>query len=373
MPPFQKPYLPEGFLTWDEPPDESGDEVFRIVSWRRSLTLKGHSFREFSRSVLPLLDGRRSFEEICAATADIFSPADLEAALSMLGAEGIIVEGALIDVDVPLRLTPQVNYLGEIAYDGRNAQRRLTSARVVIFGMGGAGAALARNLAASGIGRLVCIDPYLVRPADSYFSALIEPGQTGTTNRAEAVVTQLRRIAPEIVIEDVCERIDEVEAIANVINGADLVISCLDAGDLNWNLKLNRAARTLGLRWLTGAMEGAEIVAGPGFPADGEGPCFMCYRMREVACTANPQSRFGLERRLDRLRQDLSGRRENLACGADLLAGLLGAEAINLLGAISEPALDGRIIVSDLTTLRQEKHAVLRKPDCPVCSKGAHA
>jgi adenylyltransferase/sulfurtransferase len=95
--------------------------------------------------------------------------------------------------------------------------------------------------------------------------------------------------------------------------------------------------------------------------------------MREVACASNPQSRFKLERRLDQMHQDFGARRENLACGADLLAGLLGAETLNLLGGIAEPALDGRIVVTDLTSLRQEKHVILRKPGCPVCSAAVGA
>jgi hypothetical protein len=72
MQPFSKPLLPSHFQAWCEPPDASGDEILRIVSAQRSLTLKGHSFREFHRHVMPLLDGQRSFEEICEKTADLF-------------------------------------------------------------------------------------------------------------------------------------------------------------------------------------------------------------------------------------------------------------------------------------------------------------
>jgi bacteriocin biosynthesis cyclodehydratase domain-containing protein len=372
MPFFQKPLLPSSFLAWTEPPDEAGDEVFRIVSWRRSLTLKGHSFREFARSVLPLLDGKRSLDEIHAQTADLFARVDLEAALELLGTQGILVEGTAPETDAPPRLAPQINYLGEVAEEGRAAQRHLGAARVVVVGMGGAGASLARSLGVAGVGRIACADPYDVQPTDLYFAALFDTGDIGR-NRAECAAAHIREAAPEIDIRSVVGRLDDPAEIDALIQGADLVISCLESGDLNTILKLNRCCRAAGVRWLTGALEGPSIVGGPGFPPSGEGPCYMCYRMREVACAANPQSRFALERRLDRQKQDLGGRRENLACGADILAGLLGAEALNILARVSDPALDGRILLIDLTNLRQEKHVVLRKPGCPVCGSGSAA
>ena len=370
MPPVQKPLLPSCFLVWAEPPDETGDEVFRIVSWRRSLTMKGHSFREFARFVLPLLDGTRSFDQISTQAAHVFDRGDLDAALGMLLDQGIVIEGAAPETDAAARLAAQINYLGEVAEEGRAAQRRLSAAKVAIVSMGGAGAAVARSLGASGVGRIICADPYAVTPTDCYFTGLFVEGDIGS-NRAECVAARIRQTAPEIEVSSVVERTDDPAAIHALIEGVDLAISCLESGDLNTILKLNRACRDAGVRWLAGALEGPSIIAGPGFPPSGDGPCYLCYRMREVACAGNPQSRFALERRLDQQKQDLGARRENLACSADLLGGLLGAEALNILAGVSEPALDGRILEIDLTTLRQEKHVVLRKPGCPVCGRGS--
>jgi adenylyltransferase/sulfurtransferase len=364
---FRNPLLPSCFLTWSEPPDEMGDETLRIVSRRRSLTLKGHSFREFGRSVLPLLDGRREFDAICAETSDLFERADLEAALATLGAQGVVVEGdGPSAVEVPPRLAPQINYLGEASEQGRHAQRRLSAATVVVFGMGGAGAGVARSLAAAGVGRIACVDPHAVRPVDLYFSAVFGPPDTGK-NRAEVVAAHLHALAPEIVVESVSHRPEDTNAVGTLLAGCDMAVCCLESGELNLILKLNRAARALGIRWLAGALEGTEIVAGPGFPGSREGPCYMCARMREVACAGLPQARFALERHYDRMKQDLGDRRENTAAGADILAGFLAAETFNVLSGAAPPALDGRLLVLDLPTLRQEKHVILRKPGCPVC------
>jgi molybdopterin-synthase adenylyltransferase len=364
--PFQNPLLPDCFLTWTEPPDESGDELMRIVSWRRSVTLKGHSFREFSRLVVPQLDGKTGMDEICASVSDQFDRPDLEAAIDMLGAQGIVVESTPGEADLPGRLHPQLAWLGEAAPEGRAAQRRLTSAYVVLFGAGGPGASAARVLAASGVGRLLIVDPVEVGPADPYFSPLLRATDQGRS-RAGVLAASLAEGAPEVKIVAHGARPETVADVAGLIDGADLVLCCLDGGELNLTLKLNRACRESGKRWLAGSMEGTELVIGPGFSGADDGPCYMCWRMREVACAANPQARFALEKRLDKLRQDLSGRRENLAGSADIVGAMMASEAISVLTGAGEPSLDGRFLVMEIPGLRQEKHNVLRKPGCPVC------
>jgi bacteriocin biosynthesis cyclodehydratase domain-containing protein len=368
--PFQNPLLPDCFLTWTEPPDENGEEQYHIVSWRRFLTLKGHSFREFSREVVPRLNGRTGFDRICEEVADIFDRKDLEAALDMLGEQGIVVEGEPDEAKLPVRLNPQLAWLGETAPEGRAAQRRLTAARVVLFGAGGPGASAARSLAAAGIGRLLVVDSSEVLDADPYFSACYRVADVGRP-RAEVLAAALAPLAPDCEIRADTVRPDSPAAIAATIEGASYVLCCLDSGELNLALKLNRACRDLGMRWLAGGMEGLDLVVGPGFSGDDSAPCYMCWRMREVACAANPEARFALERHLDRQRRDLSGRRENLTVGADIVGGLMAAEVLSVLTGAGQPVLDGRFLVVELPGLRQDKHTVLRKPGCPVCGQSS--
>lgn len=361
---FQKPLLPDGFLLWTDPPDDAGDETLHIVSHRRALALKGRSFREFARSVAPMLDGAHDIEEIRAANADAFAAADIDAAIAMLAAQGIVVEGS--GGATPARLAPQLNYFGEMAAEGRGAQARLAAARVVVFGLGGPGAAAARALAAAGVGRLTLVDATPATATDDYYAALFA-GAAPRAARGRCVAERLAALAPEIVIDAPETAGDAVEDVEALLDGADLALCCLESAQLNLALKLNRAARARRVRWLAGALEGGEIVVGPGFAAAGEGPCYMCWRMREVSCAANPGSRFSLERRLDQLRRDLGDRREAFAPAADILGGMMALEALNVLSGLAAPALDGRLITLDLRTLAQTKHTVLRKPGCPVC------
>src|SRR6266508_4625937 len=98
---FRKPLLPSHYFVWFEPPDESGDEVLHIVSDRRSLKLKGHSFREFHQRVVPLLDGQHTVDEIQHETSDLFRLDDLAESLNTLGDQGVLVEGDVRDVQGP--------------------------------------------------------------------------------------------------------------------------------------------------------------------------------------------------------------------------------------------------------------------------------
>ena len=82
--PLKKPRLPSHFYIRFEPPDRSGDEVLLFQSERRKIKLKGTSFREFIRYVIPLLDGTRTLTEIQTEVGTQFGPGDLERCLTLL-------------------------------------------------------------------------------------------------------------------------------------------------------------------------------------------------------------------------------------------------------------------------------------------------
>jgi adenylyltransferase/sulfurtransferase len=231
---------------------------------------------------------------------------------------------------------------------------------------------VARSLVAAGIGRLTIVDPANVQPTDPYFSGLYQPGDVGQ-NRADVLATALAKNENQTTLATHVTRPLDADAIKPLIAGASLTLCCLDSGEMNLALKLNIACHVLGVNWIAASLEGTELVVGPGFFQTDDGPCYLCWRMREVAGAANPQNRYALEGRLGQLQSDLSGRRENLAVSADIVGGMLSAEALTWLTGTSTPNLDGRFVVIGLPGLRMEKHMVLRKPGCPVCGGGLAA
>ena len=364
--PFRKPRLPSNYYVWSEPPDDSGDEVLHFVSESRSLKLKGHSFREFQNSVLPLLDGRHSFEDIQKKVEDIFHEADLAECLQLLAAQNLLEEGDTgLQEEVARCLTPQLNFFHEVGGKAEEMQERLANATVTVLGLGGVGAAAALSLAAAGVGTLRCVDALPVRETDVYLSPTFQRKDVGRS-RAVAVARGIERCAPEVktlVHDRAVESADEVCAI---VEGADFVVCCLDAGQSNLAFKLNRVCLTGGIRWTSCAVSGMEIILGPTVhPHDG--PCYLCYRMRAVACSVNPEDAFAYERYLDHRKQDDSGTRENLVFGVGIAANLVGLEALKELTNVLEPSAVGGIVVFNLLELTCARHVVLRKPWCPAC------
>jgi molybdopterin-synthase adenylyltransferase len=375
---FSKPLLPSHYFVWFEPPNESGDEVLHIVSGRRSLTLKGYSFREFHQRVVPLLDGRHSVDEIRQETADLFREEDLIASLEMLGEHGVLVEGDIDGptADVAARLAPQLNFFHDtVAHEagdsGQAAQARLAAATVAIVGLGGAGAGTAIALGAAGVGTVRCVDWLPIAPADVYLSPFLRVDDVGVP-RATAIARQLRASAPQVQAPTFTDPLDSEDGLRGAIAGADVVVCCLDAGQSNLIYKLNRVCLADGVRWIACSLDGAEITVGPALHP-GRGPCYLCYRMRAVACAGNPEEAFAFERQLDRRKRDESGRRENLVFGAGLAANLLGLEVVKELTGIAEPSLVGRLLTIQLADLGVQKHMVLRKPWCPACFAPADA
>jgi adenylyltransferase/sulfurtransferase len=340
--------------------------MLHVVSERRAITLKGYAFREFCERIVPLLDGQRSLEQIQQETADVFDGPDVADMLTLLASHGILVDApddGLASAEAE-RMMPQRNLFVDLAA-GEPLQRRLASATVSVIGLGGAGPAAVLALAAVGVGEVRCHDPLPVATADVYFSPFLGLDAVGA-GRAERVATLARGAAPQVNIVASAEPLEEEDDLRRAVDGADFVVCCLDAGQTNLVFKLNRVCLADGHPWIACGLAGAEVVVGPAVDP-GRSACYMCYRMRAVACAGNAQHAFSYERQLDRRRRDDSAQRENLVFSAGIAGNLVASEVVKTLSGLAAPSLIGRILTLRLTDLSIERHAVLRKPDCPAC------
>jgi len=359
LPSAWRPRLPSHYYVFCEPPDDQGEETLHIVSERRRLKLRGRMFREFEQQVIPLLDGRRNLGEIEQQVADIFAPADLEAGLEMLAAQGVLEDGAAGDST----LEPQANLFHELGLNAREAQEKLNQATVAVFGLGGAGTALALGLHASGLGKLRLVDDAPVTPADTFLSPVFTPADLGQA-RAEA----LRKRLPNGASAH-SNALQSDEEVAAVIHGCDYLVCCLDPGRASLIYRLNRACLAEKLRWISCTSGGLEAVIGPAIRPY-ETACYLCYKMRAVACAEDPESEFAFQRFLDRRKQDDTQRIPQTIFAAHLAAQLTGLELLKeLVGTGSRAA--GSVLVLDLLELSLKRYVVLRKPWCPACFAGS--
>jgi len=343
--------------------------VLYFASAQRRIKIKGHSFREFEQYVIPLLDGQHTFQEIADSVADVFEVEDLAAGLSLLTEHHLLTDSD--DPRPPSKATellaPQLNFFYEMNANPEEIRSRLLSAMVTVFGLGNAGASTAIALAAAGVGHLRCVDSSLVGGADTYLSNAFSHEDAGQL-RAEVVAQRVAAKNPEVSVTIYTEKPESDDEVLALVNGSDFVINCLDAGESSLIYKLNRVCLQAGIKWTSCALLGPEIIVGPTVhPA--ETPCYLCYKMRAVACGVNPKDEFAFESFLDHRKQDDSARHENLVSGVDVAAGLVSLEAIKSLCGVLAPSAMGKIVVFSLLDLTSTKHVVLRKPWCPACFK----
>jgi adenylyltransferase/sulfurtransferase len=335
-----------------------------VTSERRRIKFKGHSFREFLHEVVPLLDGRRTTEEIQELVSATFAPQDLHAALDLLASEGLLEDQDGDAPQAPQQLEHQLNFFHEAGLDPEQTQERLRSATVTVVGMGPVGAAAAMAMAAAGVGHLRFVDADAVLPSDPFLNPLFQPGDAGQP-RAEVVRRKAAALGLPLSASAHTGAIETDEALLEVVSGSGFAIGAADQSQSNLMYRLNRLSINYGFRSTYGSVSAFEGVVGPTVTPF-ETACYLCYRMRAVACTENPEEEFAHLRFLDRRKRDESGRRENLVFGAAIVGNLLAMEAFRILLGLPAAA-SGRILAFDLLESTLQKHVVLRKPWCPAC------
>jgi adenylyltransferase/sulfurtransferase len=360
--------LPSHYSIRYEPPDPSGDEVLLFDSVRRKVKLKGRSFREFLRSVVPLLDGTRTLAEIKAEAAPLFPPQELADFLGLLAGHNLLDDGGLdgLPGEVRAELEPQLNFFHELGLKPAEAQRKLGAATVAVWGLGGPGPAVALGLAAAGVGRLLCVDGLAVSRTDPPLSPVFTAADVGR-GRAEVVREMAAGRSPRVEARAVTEPVPSDADALRVLDGVDFVVCCADAGMSSQFYILNRACLQAGIAWTSCSATGLEGVVGPTVVPH-ETACYLCYKMRAVACASDPEDEFAHQRQLDRRKQDDSGRRENHPFATGVVADLAGLEAFKFLTGLAEPSAKGGVVVFDFLTLACRRHVVLRKPWCPACA-----
>src|SRR5262245_833152 len=94
---------------------------------------------------------------------------------------------------------------------GEEGQERLKGASVLVSRVGGVGGAVAYNLAAAGVGRLVLAHAGSTRPSDLNRQLLMTHAALGTP-RMEQAPARLQELNPRLEIDAVAENVSEANA-----------------------------------------------------------------------------------------------------------------------------------------------------------------
>jgi bacteriocin biosynthesis cyclodehydratase domain-containing protein len=241
-------------------------------------------------------------------------------------------------------------------------QARLLRSSVTVVGLGGSGGVAAMALAASGVGRLHCVDPDVVELSNLNRQILYTEEDLGRP-KAEAAVTRLRRLNADISVTGADQHVSGIADLSALAENCDvLLLAADDPADIRvWT---NRACLGAGTPWVEAGYNGPLVGVGVFVP--GDGACFECL----LAADDDRRRALGL-RREDAPDWDTAVARAVAAPPAGVSA-YLAAHAVlaHITGAPQLPP--GRRYSVNLAALDQP-HLLAdpRRSDCPACGDGA--
>jgi len=227
---------------------------------------------------------------------------------------------------------------------GREGQRRLKAARVLVVGAGGLGSPAALYLAAAGVGRLGLVDHDRVEVTNLQRQILHDTPAVG-----EEKVTSARRrleaMNPEIEVAPHRARLDSGNAL-EVLDGYDLVVDGSD--NFPTRYLVNDACVLAGIPLVYGAVHRFDGQAS--VFARGDGPCYRCLFRDPPPPGAVPScAEAGV-----------------LGVLPGIIGSIQAAEALKLILGEGR-SLSGRLLTLDAREMRFREIEVRRDPECPVC------
>lgn len=340
-----------------------GDDVVLAADGVR-VRLEGASAGLFRDRVLPLLDGTRTLGEVAAAVPGV-AVDDLRRHL-----DALVKARVLLRDRPPAGADPFLRFLDAAGMPEPSATAHLGALRVAIVGLEGPGAHAAACLAASGVGALVLADPYPCQPANlPLMPALGAPGGGAVgTPRQQVMAAALAAGGGPTRVEVAGPEPLGREAVAALCDDADLVVACLDRGLSSANHWLNAASVATGVPALYAELRGPTALVGP-LVVPGETACYLCWRMRAIACDDDFQASMAVEELRDRQREPVLHERGALPALSAVAGGMVAIEALKHLLGIGVDALVARVHEIDVVGGRSDVHQVLAVPDCPTCKK----
>ena len=228
---------------------------------------------------------------------------------------------------------------------GEEGQRRLSTARVLLVGLGGLGSPAAMYLAAAGIGELVVCDGDVVELANLQRQIVHATDTIGWQKTASAAA-QLARINPH------CRVVQRGRVTADNVDGLIKEVCLVVDGSDNYATRhlLNRACVRHQKTLVFGAAVGFDGQVAVFDARRRESPCYNCL--------------FAEEADAEEVRCALLG---VLAPLTGIIGAIQAAEAIKCIAAEGEGALIGRLLLVDARDMRWREITLPRDPRCAVC------
>ncbi|MEU9600794.1 ThiF family adenylyltransferase [Streptomyces sp. NPDC048109] len=266
-------------------------------------------------------------------------------------------------------------------------QLLLRRARVLLIGVGGTGSAAARDLVASGVGRLHCVEPDVVELSNLNRQTLFHEGDLGKP-KLDAALTALRALNPDTEVTGERREVRGPADLEELLTGAgsrsrsrssgtngrrspdspvrapgyDALLLAADrpAEIRRWT---NQVCLSTGTPWAEAGYRGPLVSVGVFTP--GRGACWQCLRDAEVE---RRDLRLGPGQDEDVASPRMPWNPAN-AVTAGLSGGLLAHAALMLLCGVPPVEPGCRFGLNLMLPGDPVLQRAQRRPDCPACRR----
>lgn len=314
---------------------------------------------EPGRQLLAALDGTRTEAELI----EEFGADQVNDVLGQFEELGVVEDAADDDRIAPAvieRFDRQLRYFSDITTGptASECQERLEAARIAVLGVGGLGGWAALNLACCGIGEMLMLDFDRVELSNLNRQVLYSEADIGRY-KAEAAAERLSGFNSALKAEPRIQKLDSQDAVAETIEGYDLVIDACDwpAHDIE--------------RWINAACFEARVpfIAMSHFPPVARvGPLYVpgvtgCFACQEISY----RRAFPLYDVAVSQQRGIGSPAATLGPACGLIGGQVGLDVMHLLTGLARPSTLGVGHIYDLRTMAVEREPVVPEPSCPVC------
>ena len=240
---------------------------------------------ELVEKVLADLDEPLTIDEI-AGRLPGYRAESVRSQVESLVREGVLVAGA--GGNPPSGNRTFAALLDEVGFGAPETLARLAECKVAIFGLEAHGAHVAQILADAGVGHLVLADPFPFEPAHHTLTPVREPHAVWW-NEPRAGDRQAGRQAGAAGHDGRPGSTFDRDRVRALAEGCKLLVVCWDRGFHAAHHWANEAALEWGVPALFSDLRATSTFAGPLLPP-GRSACWMCYRMRALACVRTSTS-----------------------------------------------------------------------------------
>ena len=344
-----RPKIKEYFDIFD-----TGNDRYQVRGAEYVSVLRGTAVRDIFKSLLPLLNGEYTTDELIEKLEGISRPEIVRALILKLGELGILEDAS--DKD-HRELSPeqaqayrnQMMFFGIVNRDSQESnearfQKALLDSKLSIIGTGELASRVAAECARAGIGTVVGVN--LTNEA-----ATLKTGGSG-------------------IIESRGVAIEDAGAIEETVAAAppSLLALALDRPEPAFLDRVNKMALDLSVPMLHSRINGTEGIVGP-LVVPGKTACLKCHHLRMIRNYDFYDEYVEWEQWIEGEGKYKRSPAATIGPFTSIVAGLAALEIIKRLSGFYEPELFGKFLKINALTLEIIPHKVLRIPRCPSCGK----